>query len=267
MKSLFLFSERESFLHGLDPLPKFVFIFAVLTYVILFENPYLILAAFVAIIFIIWIFGSLSPFEYWRVLLLLMPIIVAVGIIQSLTFHPEGTAYLLEIRFLRFSEAGAMRGVSVGARLATMALSFMLFSMTTTPKDVGLALHRTGVPYRYAFLATMGLRFLPLMQEDMERLQNARAARGDPNVGSKNIFRRMWSIQKSIFPLAATSLRQSNEIATAIELRGYGASETRTTVDELQVAPRDYAVIALSVIIIIAVVYLRFVLDVGQLAF
>lgn len=265
MKSLFLFSERDSFLHRLDPRPKFLIIIAVLTFVILFQNPLLMSAALVSMVLMIWVLGGLSPLEYWKVLVLLLPLIIAVSIIQSLTFHPEGTTYLLDLGILRFSKDGAVRGFSVGARLVTMALSFMLFSMTTTPKDVGLALEQTGVPYRFAYLATMGLRFLPLMQEDLERLQDARAARGDPNVGSRNVFRRMLSLPKSFFPLAATSLRQSNEIATALELRGYGTSNSRTTVYDIETTTKDYIVGGVSVIAIVGIVYARVFLDLSQL--
>lgn len=265
MKSLFLFSERDSFLHSLDPRPKFLIILTVLAYVLLFEQPVFMLVAFVAMIGIIWVFGGLSPLKYWKVLVLLVPLIVAVAIIQSLTFHPEGTAYLLELGLFRFSEAGLIRGASVGGRLATMALSFMMFSMTTTPKDVGLALSKSGVPYKYAYLATMGLRFLPLMQEDLVRLQDARAARGDPNVGSRNIFRRMWSLPKSMFPMAATSLRQSGEIATALELRGYGSTKDRTTVYDLDFTLMDYVVSTLTIAALAVIVYARVVLELGTL--
>ncbi|GGN20989.1 energy-coupling factor transporter transmembrane component T family protein [Halarchaeum nitratireducens] len=266
MKSLFLFSDQDSFLHRLDPRPKFLVVIATLTYVMLFEQPAYMFAALGIIVALIWGLGGLSPAKYWRVLLFLVPMIVVVSLIQSLTYHPPGTTYLAMVGPFRVATDGLVRGAGVGGRLGTMALSFMLFSMTTTPKEVGLALNRTGVPYKYAYLATMGLRFLPLMQEDLSRLQNARAARGDPNVGSRNVFRRIISLQKSLFPLAATSLRQSNEIATALELRGYGASENRTTVDRLTIASYDYAVTALAIVSIAAIVYARFALHLGTLA-
>lgn len=194
---------------------------------------------------------------------MLLPLIVPVGVVQSLTYHPVGTETLATLGPLSFSQARAVRGASVGAQLATMALSIMLFSMTTTPNDVGLALYHSGVPYRYAYLATMGLRFLPLMQSDLQTLQDARAVRGDPNAGSENPLRRAMGLPKSMFPLAATSLRQSGEIATALELRGYGAAEGRTIVSDLNMRPTDCVVAGLAVVGVVAVIYARFVAGIG----
>jgi energy-coupling factor transport system permease protein len=135
--------------------------------------------------------------------------------------------------------------------------------MTTTPKDVGLGLNKVGIPFKYAYLATFGLRFLPLMQEDLRTIQNARAVRGDPDVGSKNLLRRFKSLPMSFFPLAANSLRQSGETAKALELRGYGADIERTTVYDLSLEVRDYATSVVSIGVIGAVIYARVVLQVG----
>lgn len=266
MKSLFLYANDDSFLHRLDPRPKVVFVLAMLVYIVSFEQPMYMLSALVFIICLVYALGGISPLLYWRVLALLVPLMISVTVIQGFTFHPEGTAYLFEVGPLRFSELGAVRGLSVGARLATMAVSFIMISMTTTPNDIGLALYHSGVPYRFAYLATMGLRFLPLMQEDFQTLQDARAARGDHNVGSKNPVRRMLSLPKSLFPLAATSMRESSQMAVALELRGYGNAEDRTTVDDLSLRPVDYAVVVVSLVAIVLTLYVRFVLGIGGLA-
>jgi energy-coupling factor transport system permease protein len=263
MKSLFQFSGGNSFLHRLDPRPKFLVVISVLAFVILFERPTFLLAAFVTIIAVIWIFARIPPTQYWKLLLLFSPLIIAVMLIQGLSLHPEGSSVAFALGPARFSDFGLLFGASIGLRLATMGLTFMMFSMTTTPKDVGLALYKSGIPFRYAYLATFGLRFLPMMQENLETIQNARAARGDPDVGSRNPFRRLKSLPMSFFPLAANSLRQSGETAKALELRGYGSSEHRTTVYDLELRWADYAVTVFSFAIVVAVVYARVILGVG----
>lgn len=263
MKSLFQFSGGDSFLHRLDPRPKFLVVIAVLAYVLLFEQPMFMLGAFFAIIGIIWILGGIPPTEYWTLLLFFTPLIGAVMLIQGLTLHPPESEIVLALGPVQFSDYGLLFGASIGLRLATMGLTFMMFSMTTTPKNVGLALYKVGVPFRYAYLATFGLRFLPMMQSDLKTIQNARAVRGDKDVGSRNPFRRLKSLPMSFFPLAANSLRQSNETAKALELRGYGASEKRTTVFDLELRWVDYAVGGLMVLVLGAIVYARVVVGIG----
>jgi len=264
MKSLFQFSGGDSPLHRLDPRPKFLLVVAVLAYVLLFEQPTFLLAAFFVVIGIIWVFGRIPPTEYWTLLLFFMPLIGAVTLIQGLTLHPPESEIVLGLGPIRFSDYGLLFGASIGLRLATMGLTFMMFSMTTTPKNVGLALHKVGIPFKYAYLATFGLRFLPMMQSDLKTIQDARAVRGDKDVGSRNPFRRLKSLPMSFFPLAANSLRQSNETAKALELRGYGASERRTTVFDLELRWIDYAVCVVAVIAVAATVYARVVFEIGQ---
>lgn len=267
MKSLFLFSGGDSPLHRLDPRAKFLAVIAVLAYVLLFQRPEYMIAAFAFVIVIIWVFGHISPLQYWKLLVLFTPLIFAVALIQGLTFHPPESSVIFTVGPAQFSDAGLLFGGSIGIRLATMGITFMMFSMTTMPTDVGLALNKVGVPFRYAYLATFGLRFLPMMQDNLVTIQSARAARGDLDSGSKNPFRRLKSLPMSFFPLAANSLRQSGEIAKALELRGYGRSEGRTTVNDISFSGRDYAVVGLAVGCIVAVVYTRFALGVGALAF
>lgn len=265
MQSLFLFSGGDSFLHRLDPRPKFLVVIAILSYVLLFQRPEVMIAGFVSVIAIIWVLGRIPPTRYWKLLVLFLPLIIAVTLIQGLTMHPSGSIIVFAVGPIAFSDAGLMFGGSIGLRLATMGITFMMFSMTTTPNDVGKALHKVGIPFRYAYLATFGLRFLPMMQDDLQTIQNARAVRGDLDSGSKNPFRRLKSLPMSFFPLAASSLRQSSEIAKALELRGYGISEQRTVVDDLSLSSKDYAVGVLSIIGIVSVVYARFVLGWGVL--
>jgi energy-coupling factor transport system permease protein len=263
MKSLFLFSDSDSVLHRLDPRAKFLGVLAVLTYVLVFNDPLYITAMFGCIVAALWLLGGISPFEYWTVLLLFSPLVIAVTLIQGLTNHPPGAEMAFVLGPIRLSEFGVSVGLSVGTRLATMGLVFMLFSMTTSPKKVGLALSKSGVPFKYAYLATFGLRFLPLMQRNLNTLQDARATRADPNSGSRNPARRLLSLPKTFFPLAANSLRQSAETAKALELRGYGSTADRTVVSDIQMRPTDFAVAVAAVLASGTVVYLRVAYGIG----
>jgi energy-coupling factor transport system permease protein len=265
MQSLFQFSGGDSFLHRVDPRAKFLIVLAVLSFVLLFENPVFLATAFIAVIAIIWVFGRIPPTEYYMLLLAFTPLILAVALIQGLTYRPPGAEIVAALGPVGFSDYGLLLGLSIGLRLATMGLTFMMFSMTTTPKDVGLGLNKVGIPFKYAYLATFGLRFLPLMQEDLRTIQNARAVRGDPDVGSRNLFRRLKSLPMSFFPLAANSLRQSSETAKALELRGYGADIKRTTVYDLSLEIRDYAIAVVCLAVIGVVIYARVGLGIGLL--
>lgn len=267
MRSLFLFSDGESLLHRVDPRPKFLLVIAVLFYILLFNEPLYMLAAVVAVILAIWVFARIPIWDYWGLVVLFTPLILGVGLIQAFLYHPPGSVAVARFGPLAMSNVGLLLGLSIGLRLTTMGITFMMFAMTTTPRDVGLALYKTGIPFRFAYLASFGLRFLPLMQDNLQTIQDARATRGDPDVGSRNPLRRIKSLPVSLFPLAANSLRQSNETAIALELRGYGVSQNRTTVDDIDIEGVDYVVMAAAAALVVGVLYARIVLGVGVLSF
>lgn len=249
----------------MDPRAKFVAMLAVLAYVLLFNDPRFMIGALVVVMGSLWVFGRISPLEYWTALLLFTPLLIGVTVIQALTNHPPDATFLATLGPLEISAEGLLVGLSIGIRLTTMGVTFMTFAMTTAPSKVGLALYKSGLSFRYAYLATFGLRFLPLMQEDLTTLQNARSARGDPSVGSKNPLLRLASLPRSFFPLAANSLRQSGETAKALELRGYGTSDGRTTVNDIRMTASDYAAVVAAVTVVFAVAYVRFALGIGTL--
>lgn len=234
MKSLFLFSGGASPLHRMDPRTKVVIVVAVLTMIFTVGDPLYSLAVAAGVVGILWAFGRIAPSEYAELLLLFTPLIVVFTLIQSVSYYPIDARELFRFGPVAMTLDGVQFGLSVSTRLVTMGLTFAMLAMTTNPMDIALAVTRLGVPYRYSYLTSFALRFLPLVQDEMNTLRAAIAARAHPYVESRNPAKRMAIVVYALPPLAIGSLRRSIDIALAMELRGYEARIPRTYVRTLR---------------------------------
>jgi energy-coupling factor transport system permease protein len=214
---------------------------AVLAMVFVVDSPVYSLGVAVGVIVVLHALGRIPPWEYAGLLLLFTPLIVVFTLIQSVSYHPIGAHELVRVGPVSATWEGARFGLAVSTRLVTMGLTFALFAMTTNPMDIALAVTALGVPYRYSYLTSFALRFLPLVQDEMNTLRGAIAARAHPWVEARNPLKRLAVVVYALTPLAIGSLRRSIDIALAMELRGYRARTSRTYLRTLRFKALDAA--------------------------
>jgi energy-coupling factor transport system permease protein len=248
MKFLYQFSAGDSFVHRLDPRAKLVFLLCFLIATFLVPQPWIMP---LVIIGIIWVAARISPLEYLPFLLFLLPLIVAISLVHLLTDGPPFFDVGLP---LPLSRDGLEARLLVGFRLAAMGIAFIMFSMTTDPFDWGMAMYLSGLSYKVAFMFAFAMRFFPLLQEELVVIRNALTARAYHAVGSRNPVTFLVGVSVSIMPLGLGALRRSQDIALAMELRGFNYAEAhgiqRTVFRDIRLRPADYAVIVVSVVLL-----------------
>ncbi len=256
MKLLYQFSAGDSFVHRLDPRSKLVFVVCFLIATFLLPYPWVMPLVIIAVI---WVLARISPFEYYPYLLFLLPLMAAITLIHVLTDGPP----FFDVRVLGLvplSRPGLEAGLTVAFRLAAMGIAFIMFSMTTDPFDWGMSMYRSGLNYKVAFMFAFALRFFPLLQEELVVIRNALAARAYHAVGSRNPWTFLQGVAISIMPLGLGALRRSQDIALAMELRGFSYAEARgvrrTMFRDVRMRPRDYAVVAFSILGLVAAIAL-----------
>lgn len=111
----------------------------------------------------------------------------------------------------------------------------MVLTSSTKPLELTAALEWymyplkvIGIPsHIIAMIITLALRFIPTILDDVERIMKAQASCGvDFKHGS--LKTKFYSIVSLIIPLFATSLLRSEELADAMECRGYDPKAKRT---------------------------------------
>jgi energy-coupling factor transport system permease protein len=96
----------------------------------------------------------------------------------------------------------------------------------------------------------MAFRFVPILGQELERLLKAQAARGGE-------FSRGWGLKRIrqmiplFVPLFLAALRRAEELAVAMEARGYSGGRGRTRLIILRMKFADW--IALSVVVSVCV--------------
>jgi energy-coupling factor transport system permease protein len=148
-----------------------------------------------------------------------------------------------------------MDGIWIVVTATTILIVFyllaLLLTMTTTPVALveGLTmllspLRRVGLPVDdFALMLLIALRFIPTLVEEADGLIKAQAARGaDVTRGSPG--ERMLSLQSWFVPLVHGALRRAEDLAAALDSRGYETQGHRTALHEGPLKGVDWLVLA-----------------------
>jgi len=92
-----------------------------------------------------------------------------------------------------------------------------------------------------SFSLSLALRMIPTLIETATTVIEAQRSRG-LDLRSKNIFTRMKRSIPLLAPIFLTTIRTTNQLAMALEARGFGLSKERTSYQEIGFKRRDYGV-------------------------
>lgn len=152
-----------------------------------------------------------------------------------------------------------LEGVLAGAmqvyRLCLLAVVAALLTYTTSPLQLthGLEamlspLARLGFPVReLGMVLTIALRFVPTFFEEIETLSRAQKARG-VDLSSGPPWQRIRNTVPVFVPLFLSAIRRAEELAVAMEARGFRSQPHRTRLYRLALTRAD----ALAALIVLA---------------
>jgi len=171
------------------------------------------------------VLASLRPLYFFAALLFAVHLLFTEG------------APLVRLPFLpaAVTREGLLRGGLVAWQFLLLASFGTALAMTTLPTDLIGALERLLRPLAalrvptqdIAVMVSMALRFVPTFREEYERLRWAQAARG-ASMGAGGLAARSRSLMMLIIPLLNSAFRRADDLADAMEARGY-AGQRRTT--------------------------------------
>ena len=134
------------------------------------------------------------------------------------------------------SWGGALVSGGVSAmRLALLVLFAILLPLTTAPLELADGLEallspfkRFGFPaHECAMMMSVALRFIPLLMDETDRIVKAQLSRG-ARLDQGNPIRRMIAFFPVLIPLFVIIFKRADELALAMESRGYRGGEGRT---------------------------------------
>ena len=100
-------------------------------------------------------------------------------------------------------------------------------------------------------MISIALRFIPTLIEETQRIMNAQASRG-VDLENGSIKEKIMAILSLIVPLFVSAFDRADQLANAMEARGYDPSIKRTRYKVLKMQTIDYASMILSVVVLCA---------------
>lgn len=98
---------------------------------------------------------------------------------------------------------------------------------------------------------TLAVRFIPTIRREYERIRLAQQLRGTKSVGG--LFARTRSYVPLLVPVFTSSLRRSETLGDALEVRGWGVAARRTFFKEWRMRQADWIISALLLALTIGV--------------
>ena len=160
---------------------------------------------------------------------------------------------------MQVHEGGLVRGLFLASRIVLLVSTAALLTATTAPvaladgiEDLLSPLKKVRFPaHELAMMTTIALRFIPTLQEEAQKITRAQAARG-ADFSEGGPIRRARALLPVLVPLTIGAFRRADELAEAMESRGYRGDEGRTRYRELRFRARDALVLCAAALVVFA---------------
>ena len=148
-----------------------------------------------------------------------------------------------------FAQAG-----KIMLRLMLMIMTTMILTASTKPLELTYAFEWYLAPFKLihapvpeiSMMISIALRFIPTLLEDADRVMKAQASRG-VDFSKGHLWKKITGITSLIIPLFVSSFLRSEELANAMECRGYDPRLPRTRYRKLQFHWYDFLALLIMV--------------------
>ncbi|WP_034989724.1 energy-coupling factor transporter transmembrane component T family protein [Liquorilactobacillus sucicola] len=222
----------ESLVHHLDPRSKLILSFYFIIIIFLANNwqSY-------ALLLVLTLGGVfLSGVSFGFFLKGVRPLIwlILFTVLLQIFFSRGGTVYW-QFGPLALTSFGVINGSYVFCRFVLIIFMSTLLTLTTAPLEIADALESLMEPlkkfkvpvYEISLMLSIALRFVPTLMDETEKIMNAQRSRG-VNFGEGSIMKQIKAVVPLLIPLFVSSFNRAEDLATAMEARGYRGGEGRT---------------------------------------
>jgi energy-coupling factor transport system permease protein len=251
----------ESVIHRMDPRSKLLLVFLFVCIVFLANNAvtYFFLGVFTLTMLLL----SKIPIRFLYAGLKPVLFLVVFTLLLHLFLTKEGEL-VVKLGWLEIYEEGIRQGIFISLRFFFLILITSLLTLTTTPIEItdGLEtllnpLKKVKFPvHEMALMMSISLRFIPTLMQETDKIMKAQMARG-VEFSSGPIKDRIKAIIPLLIPLFVSSFKRAEELATAMEARGYRGGEGRTKYRQLTWTAIDTILLGIIVILTILLILYR----------
>ncbi|MGL4336468.1 MAG: energy-coupling factor transporter transmembrane component T family protein [Turicibacter sp.] len=197
-------------------------------------------------------FNSLKPILFF----------VVFTFILQVMFNKQGNL-LFSIGPVEIYSEGVAMGLFMSIRLVIVVMISTILTLTTKPSDLTLALEylfgpfkKIGVPVaEIALMISIALRFIPTLLEETQKILKAQASRG-VDIKEGKFKDKVMQIISLLVPLFILSFKRADDLANAMEVRGYVPGRPRSSINLLNWKLTDTTLLICGLVIFIgAIIY------------
>jgi len=230
----------NTILHKLDSRIKLLSFICILVSIFLnygttFQN-FIMYGIFLLIMLVLCIVGKVSIFSILKSLLALWLMMLILLIINC--FLVTQGNILFSIGSLDIHDEAIYRSVYIIVRLLLMIFATSILTNTTKPMELTYALEWILTPLKFckgtriaihifAMTFTLALRFIPTLADEANMIIQAQSCRG-VDIKHGKLGDRFKGLISLIIPLFVSCFLKSDELANAMDARGYNPLEKRT---------------------------------------
>jgi len=250
---------NNTFIHKLDPRLKIFAMFALL--VSIFFNLTYIQYTFITLFVLLLLLVSKTSFKsifsslkmMWFTILFLLVINI---------FVVKTGSILLEYRNFVLYSGAFIQTAMVFIRLFLMISLTTVLTATTSPLELTNAIEWYFTPlkvikfpaHEIAMTISIALRFIPTLLEETQRLIKAQASRG-VDLQNGTLKEKINGVISLIVPLFVSAFQRSEELADAMEARGYNPTAKRTKYRQLKFKLIDLISLIITIIVVFLTIY------------
>lgn len=236
-------------LSAADPRVKLALMLALSTGAVI-SRSIVTLSALLGLTLLLLLAGSVRISQSLGRARLFLKSILALSVLQ-LIFNRTGDPLLVVRGWTVLTDGGLILATVVALRLLII-LSAALIVMTGEARDYLQALLQLRIPAEIALMTMAALRLLPILREAAQDVFCAVQMRGFRP--EKQGWRKTASVYISVLvPIVAETIHRSEQIAVAMEARGFRAMPQRTGLHRLVMTKRDWARLAVSLVMLATV--------------
>lgn len=255
------FIPGTSIVHRMDPRSKLLFVFLFVVVVFLANNvvSYAILLAFTAFVI------ALARIRPYFLINGLKPVIFLIifTLLLHIFFTREGPI-IFEWKFIEIYEEGLRMGIFISIRFLVLVLITTVLTLTTSPISITDGLETLLNPFKklrlpvheLALMMSISLRFIPTLMDETDKILKAQLARGS-DLSSGSVKERVQAVIPLLVPLFVSAFKRAEDLAVAMEVRGYRGGEGRTRFRQLSWQMRDTAVLIAFVLLVGVLLWVR----------
>lgn len=255
----------QSVIHRLDPRVKLYLCIWYVVIIFLANNLWTSLWLFFALVITMKL-SRVSFRQYWQGVLPLFWIILLTSFFQ--VFFAKGGTVYWHWGIMAITSSGIKNSLIIFYRFMVIILASTVLTATTPTLRITDSLDwymrplsKIKVPVNQITLVmSIALRFIPTIMDETTKITNAQRSRG-MNFSKGGLIQRIRRLNPIIVPLFTDAFKRAEELAVAMEARGYDPDSPRSHYRQLHWHRRDTTTVIISILVTVGLVVLRKIWD------